>query len=56
MAETEHGLTPEELHAQDGEPLPERAALTSLNPAIGPMPPVVADDVLYPIDPIVKPS
>jgi hypothetical protein len=47
-------LTPEELERQRAEPLPDREAMSTINPAIATMPPVPVDaeDPLFPTDPL----
>jgi hypothetical protein len=47
-------LTPEELERQQAEPLPDREAMSTINPAIATMPPVPldGDDALFPTDPL----
>jgi hypothetical protein len=47
-------LTPEELERQQAEPLPDREAMSTINPAIATMPPVPldAEDPLFPTDPL----
>jgi hypothetical protein len=47
-------LSQDELDRQEGEELPDREVMTTLNPPIHPVPPLPAegDDVLYPTDPI----
>jgi hypothetical protein len=46
-------LTQEELDRQRGETLPDREAMSTINPGIASMPPVPldADDPAFPIDP-----
>jgi hypothetical protein len=41
---TEHELTQEELEEQDAEPLPDREAMSIIDPNLSPTPPVPADD------------
>jgi hypothetical protein len=47
-------LTPEELERQRGEALPDREAMSTINPGVGTMPPVPLDsgDPLLPVDPL----
>jgi hypothetical protein len=47
-------LTPEELERQQAEALPDREAMSTINPAIATMPPVPldAEDPLFPTDPL----
>jgi hypothetical protein len=47
-------LTEEELKRQRAEPLPDREAMSTINPAIATMPPVPldAEDPLFPTDPL----
>jgi hypothetical protein len=47
-------LTDEELARQRGEALPDREAMSTINPAIASMPPVPLDegDLLMPSDPL----
>ena len=47
-------LSDDELRAQQGEPLPNREAMSTLNPAVQPLPPVLADDPLIPTDTLPK--
>jgi len=47
-----HGLTEDELDAQDGEPLPAREAMSVVEPTIGRLPPL--DDV--PVDQLPDPK
>ena len=45
-------LDEKELRRQKGEPLPERAVMSTISPSIAPEPVVPLDDSLMPIDPI----
>jgi hypothetical protein len=48
-------VSKDELERQEGEQLPGREVMTTLNPPIHPVPPLPAetgDDVLYPTDPL----
>ena len=53
MGELE-GMSKEELEAQAAEELPDREAMSTLNPAVQPLPPVLADDPLIPTDTLPK--
>jgi hypothetical protein len=41
---TEHELTEEELEEEDAEPLPDREAMSIIDPNLGPTPPIPTDD------------
>jgi hypothetical protein len=45
--ETKDDLTPEELEQHEGEPLPERHAMSIVDPSTGTLPPLpVVDDAV----------
>jgi hypothetical protein len=48
----EDKVTKEDLEEQEGEELPEREVMSTLNPPIQPLPPVNGDDFLFPTDPV----
>jgi hypothetical protein len=47
--ESREEVSPEELEAQSGEPLPDREVMSTIDPAPGPFTP--ADDLTLPADP-----
>jgi hypothetical protein len=50
MADPTESITPEELDEQKPDLLPDREAMSVINP----LPPVGDEDLLYPIDPTPK--